>query len=136
MRRLLTIARVALVVAAVGMVCASIAAAAETASFVGVWKGTSACQVKDSACHDEGAVYTVKKGAAPDSYELSGNKVVGGQETFMGVLQCKVGTESDTLVCRGGDAMVWMWKLKGDSMNGTLTYQGTLFRKISLTRSK
>ena len=116
--------------------CVSLSAWAETQSFVGVWKGISVCQIKDSPCRDEGAVYTVKKGTAADSFEVSGNKVVDGRETFMGLLQCRLGSQSDSLICQQGEDAVWMWKLQGDSMSGTLTYRGQLFRKISLTRAK
>jgi hypothetical protein len=94
------------------------------------------CQIKDSPCHDEGAVYTVKPGTTPGSFEFDGNKVVGGQETFMGVLECKLGSESDSLVCHQDDAAVWTWKLQGDSMHGTLMYRRQLYRKIALTRAK
>jgi hypothetical protein len=78
----------------------------------------------------------VKKGATPDSYDLSGNKVVDGKEIFMGSLNCKSGTETDSLVCRQSDIALWTWKLKGDSMSGTLELRGELFRKIELTRAK
>ena len=35
----------------------------EGASFVGVWKGDSVCQIKESPCHDETSVYYVSKSA-------------------------------------------------------------------------
>jgi hypothetical protein len=54
----------------------------------------------------------------------------------MGVLECKLGSESDSLVCHQDDAAVWTWKLQGDSMHGTLMYRGQLYRKIALTRAK
>lgn len=114
---------------------ALVSASGQKPSFVGVWKGTSVCQIKDSPCHDEGAVYTVKKGTTPDSFEFSGDKVVDGQEIFMGLLECKAGSEGDSLTCRQNDS-AWMWKLQGDSLNGTLTYHGQLYRKITLTRAK
>lgn len=104
-------------------------------SFVGVWKGTSLCQIKDSPCHDEGAVYTVRA-TAPGSFEFLGDKVVDGKEQFMGTLECKAGTDSNSLVCKRNDDTVWTWKLQGDSMSGTLMYRGQLFRKMSLTRAK
>jgi hypothetical protein len=113
----------------------SVPASAEKPSFAGVWKGTSLCQIKDSPCHDEGAVYTVKTGATPDSFEFSGNKVVEGKSIFMGLLECKPGSESDSLTCRQNESE-WTWKLQGDSMNGTLMYRGQLYRKIRLTRAK
>lgn len=110
-------------------------ASTEMSSFAGLWKGMSVCQIKDSPCHDEGAVYTVKKGVDADSFEISGNKIVDGQQIFMGLLACKLG-ESNSLVCRQGDDAVWTWKLDGDSMSGTLVYRGQLYRKIQLTREK
>lgn len=113
------------------------AVGADKPSFVGLWKGTSVCQIKDSPCRDEGAVYTVKKSsAAADSFEFSGDKVVDGQRTFMGLLECRSGAESDSLVCLQGDAAMWTWKLEGDSMSGTLVHHGQLYRKVQLRREK
>lgn len=116
------------------MAGARFAAGADKPSFAGLWRGTSVCQIKDSPCRDEGAVYTVKKGARAGSFEFSGDKVVEGKRTFMGLLECGPGAESDSLVCRQGDAAVWTWTLEGDAMRGTLVYRGQLYRKVQLTR--
>jgi hypothetical protein len=38
----------------------------DDSSLAGVWKGDSVCQIKDSPCHNEMAVYYVSRGAAPN----------------------------------------------------------------------
>jgi hypothetical protein len=111
------------------------AAFPQDVSFEGLWKGDSLCQIKESPCHDEVGVYHVKK-TAPGSFEFAMNKVVGGKEEFMGSLQCSPGEDSNSLVCHQNESAVWTWKVKGDSMSGTLMYRGQLYRKITLTRAK
>lgn len=107
-----------------------------TAAFVGVWKGDSVCQVKDSPCHDEVSEYYVTKGAQPDHFQMTMNKVVDGKEVTMGTLGCQSGTDAGTYVCRFDDATVWSWKLDKDVLDGTLQYRGQFYRKIHLTRAK
>jgi hypothetical protein len=137
MTRLLTIVSLLLLTVASALeFCTCPSASAQRSSFTGLWKGSSVCQIKDSPCHDEVAAYTVKKGNAPDSFEFTMNKVVDGQEELMGTLACKIGNDSNSLVCRQNDVTVWTWKLLGDSMSGTLIYRGQLYRKIQLTRAK
>ena len=57
------------------------------ASFAGVWKGDSVCQIKDSPCHDEASVYYVSKSAQPDSFQMRMNKIVDGNEETMGTCE-------------------------------------------------
>ncbi|HYK45069.1 MAG TPA: hypothetical protein VEV83_07870, partial [Parafilimonas sp.] len=49
----------------------------------GVWKGTSLCQVKPSACHDESVVYHISKKSA-NLYTIQANKIVNDAEVDMG----------------------------------------------------
>jgi hypothetical protein len=58
----------------------------EDASFAGVWKGDSVCQVKDSPCHDEASVYYVSKAAEPNSFQMKMNKIVQGKEVTLGTV--------------------------------------------------
>ena len=51
----------------------------------GVWRGNSTCVVKDSPCHDEVNVYHISKVAEkPNSFMVTGSKVVDGNEIVMG----------------------------------------------------
>jgi hypothetical protein len=60
--------------------------AGEDPSFLGVWKGDSVCQIKDSPCQDEASVYYVSKGAKPNSFQMKRNKMVQGKEVTMGTV--------------------------------------------------
>jgi len=108
----------------------------EDASFVGVWKGASVCQIKDSSCHDEASVYYVSKGAEADTFRVNGNKVVGGKEVSMGTLTCKAGSAAGSYICRSDEVTVWSWRLNQDVLDGELQYRGQLYRKIHLMRAK
>jgi hypothetical protein len=108
----------------------------EDASLVGVWKGDSVCQIKDSSCHDEASVYYVSKGEEANTFRINGNKVVGGKEVSMGTLTCKVGSAAGLYICRPDGVTVWSWRLNQDVLDGELQYRGQLFRKIHLTRAK
>ena len=49
----------------------------------GTWKGTSLCQQKQSACHDENVVYHISKKAA-NIYTMQASKIVNGAKQNMG----------------------------------------------------
>ena len=66
---------------------------AQKDSISGVWKGISLCQVKNSPCHDEMAIYHAKRLTAT-TYQFQMNKMVDGKEVEMGPL---VFTWHDTL---------------------------------------
>jgi hypothetical protein len=78
----------------------SVVTSAEVPSFVGVWKGDSVCQIKDSPCHDEASVYYVSKGAESSSFQMKMNKMVDGKEETMGNVNCKAGSDNRSYVCR------------------------------------
>jgi hypothetical protein len=48
-------------------------------SLVGVWKGTSLCQIKNSPCHDENVVYHISKNSSGDSYQIDASKIIDGK---------------------------------------------------------
>jgi hypothetical protein len=105
----------------------------------GTWKGTSICQVKDSPCHDEIAVYHATKIAGQKSYKFQMNKMVNGKEEEMGPLVFSYDDTSKTLtaVNEAGNGAKGFWKfvVKDKTMHGTLTINGnTLYRVIDLHR--
>src|SRR5260370_25514680 len=110
--------------------------AGEDASFVGVWKGDSVCQIKDSPCHDEASVYYVSKGTEPNGFQMKMNKMVDGKEVTMGTVNCKAGANSGSYVCRLNDLSTWTWRLDKDVLDGELQYRGKLYRKIHLIRAE
>lgn len=122
-----------------GIICRSGSAQdkAKTDPIAGTWRGSSLCQVKDSPCHDEIAVYHASKLTAT-TYQFQMNKMVNGKEEEMGPL---VFTWNDTLKTltainhsRRGDGH-WTFQLKGNTMHGTLTVENnTLYRIIDLKK--
>jgi hypothetical protein len=105
----------------------------------GIWKGTSLCQVKPSACHDENVVYHISKKSA-NVYTIQANKIVNGAEEDMGTFDSVVYDETKqtltfTMKDRQGRSNVWLFKLDGMQMHGTLTQETTLFRIVELKKS-
>lgn len=102
---------------------------------VGTWKGTSICQVKDSPCHDEIAIYHAVK-AEGNTYRFQMNKMVNGKEVEMGETMFIYDKNSKTLdgvttsTKRKG---LWHFVVKDDTMLGTLTVDNNvLYRVIDL----
>ena len=106
----------------------------------GIWKGTSLCQQKQSACHDENVVYHISKKAA-NLYTIQASKIVNGAEEDMGTFDSVVcnatkQTLNFTMKDNQGRNAVWSFKLDGMQMHGTLTINGnTLLRIIELKKS-
>jgi len=104
----------------------------------GIWKGTSHCQVKPSACHDENVVYHISKKSA-NVYTIQANKIVNGAEVDMGTFDSVVYNEAKQTLTfimkdRQGRSNVWLFKLDGMQMHGTLTQEKTLFRIVELIK--
>ena len=102
---------------------------------IGTWKGTSLCQVKNSPCNDEIAVYHAKKSSGSYSFQM--NKMVAGKEEEMGILEFTFDGKAKTLTASsiGGKKGFWKFKLSGNMMHGTLTLEdGTLYRIIDVTK--
>jgi len=72
----------------------------------GTWKGTSLCQVKDSPCHDEIAIYHAVK-AEGNNYRFQMNKMVNGKEVEMG----ETVFAYDHLYLGGGNSRLVSFKL-------------------------
>ncbi|HYJ64016.1 MAG TPA: hypothetical protein VEV62_09760 [Parafilimonas sp.] len=106
----------------------------------GIWKGTSLCQVKQSACHDENVVYHISKKSA-NVYTIQASKMVNGAEVDMGTFDSVVYDETKqtlrfTMKDQQGRVSVWLFRIDGIQMHGTLTHDGNiLFRVVELKKS-
>ena len=110
-------------------------AAAAAANPVGVWRGTSVCLVRPSACKDEIAVYRITRVNASDSLSLDGRRMVNGQEVEMGVLRCSFATAGARITCTIPNG-VWHFIVRGDSLTGELRLpDNTKSRQVNTARS-
>ena len=100
---------------------------------VGLWKGTSICQIKNSPCHDEIVVYHISRTDTADIFRMAMNKIVNGAEEEMGALTCTYHAKDQLLVSRefNGD---WKFHVEGRRLSGTLWYKGRLYRIIRVAR--
>ena len=122
----------ACVVSHAGLAQTSVAASGP----VGVWRGTSRCLVRPSACNDEVVVYRITRMCAADSASVDARKIVSGQEQEMGVLGCKLSASDTQIECtipRG----VWRFTVRRDSMVGDLRLpDSTKFRDVRTARAR
>jgi len=86
---------------------------------VGVWRGTSLCLVRPSACNDEFVVYRIAPTGAPDRVTLDARKIVRGEEQEMGVLTCQFAALKGTLTCAMPQG-TWQFRVRDDSLVGEL----------------
>jgi hypothetical protein len=98
----------------------------------GTWKGSSLCQVKDSPCHDEIAIYHTSKLTAA-TYQFQMNKMVNGKEEEMGPLVFTYNNALKTLRAvnkssHGSGA--WSFVVKGNTMHGTLIIENNIVYRI------
>ena len=104
---------------------------------IGTWKGTSLCQVKDSPCHDEIAMYHIMKGNQSGVYRFVMNKVVDGKEEDMGEIDYTYDAAAGTLTnIDEARKIIWKFTVKDKAMEGTLFYKGRLYRIIKLAKEK
>jgi len=102
---------------------------------IGTWKGTSICQIKPSACHDEIAVYHISKGEKPGTYHIVANKVINGKEEDMAVSDFIFDPADNSLFCYEEKYKVTIKLIvKGKSMNGTLESDNKVYRIIKLEK--
>jgi hypothetical protein len=102
---------------------------------VGVWRGTSLCLVRPSACRDEIAVYRITRVNASDSVSIDARKIVNGREAEMGVLGCRFIAVGARLTCAMPNG-VWHFAIHGDSLTGELRLpDNTKFRDVRTVRS-
>jgi hypothetical protein len=104
---------------------------------LGDWRGDSICVVRESACHDEEALYHVK--ALPDKpgwVSLQADKIVDGKPEIMGTNDCSYDAEKHILNCELERGSIHL-TVAGDKMEGTmLLTDKTLWRRISLKKDK
>src|SRR6059058_5515429 len=86
---------------------------------VGVWRGTSVCLVRPSACHDEVVVYRIARTNATDTVTIDARKIVGGEEQEMGVLTCRFTSSNGSLICAIPQG-TWLFRVRADSLVGEL----------------
>jgi hypothetical protein len=102
---------------------------------VGIWRGTSACLVRPSACNDETVVYRITRMKTPDSVAVDGRKIVRGEEQEMGVLGCRLEPLSGELTCAIPQG-VWHFRARNDSLTGELRHlDDTRFREVRAKRA-
>lgn len=103
---------------------------------VGTWRGTSLCQVRPSACHDENVVFRITHTTIRDSVALDGRKIVNAAEVEMGILGCRFEAPSARLTCPIPNG-VWQFTIRGDSLVGELRLSdGTKVRDVRTERSR
>ena len=103
-------------------------------NIIGTWKGTSICQVKNSPCHDETAVYHAIKSEG-NTYRFQMNKMVNNKEEKMGETVFTYDTNNKTLdgvTTSPKGKGLWHFVVKGNTMHGTLTVENVLYRVIHL----
>jgi hypothetical protein len=128
----------ALLVAAVAACVPAASQAGKTADdsplLVGDWRGDSICVVRPSACHDEKALYHVKKREGLNAYSLQADKIVDGKAEMMGTAECTYAPEKHVLTCTKPN-LVLQLNLNDKSLNGTMNRpDGTVWRNITLKK--
>ncbi len=102
---------------------------------VGIWRGTSVCLVRPSACHDEIVVYRIAQTNAADSLRLDARKIVRGEEQEMGVLTCRFTSQTGSLICAMPQG-TWQFRVHNDSLVGELRLSdNTKFRDVRTIRA-
>ena len=102
---------------------------------VGIWRGTSVCLVRPSACRDEIVVYRIAHTKTADSLTLDARKIVGGEEHEMGVLTCRFTSSNGLLTCAIPQG-TWQFRLRNDSLVGELRLpDNTKFRDVRTVRA-
>jgi hypothetical protein len=102
---------------------------------VGIWRGTSVCLVRPSACNDEIVVFRIAHTKAADSLTLDARKIVRGEEQEMGVLTCRFTSPDGPLTCAMPQG-TWQFRVRNDSLVGELRLpDNTKFRDVRTIRA-
>lgn len=105
-------------------------------TLIGVWRGTSACTVRSSACKDEIVVYYITRGASGDSLTVDGRKIVGNAEQDMGAIGCAVAPKTGELTCVVPQG-VWQFGVRHDALVGEFRLPDrTRFREVRAVRAR
>ena len=111
--------------------------AQEAQRIIGIWKGTSICQIKSSPCHDENVVYHISKTSSAEKFNLQMNKIVNGAEEDMGILEINYDEKQSVFVSIDTVRNAkWTFKINGQKLEGTLLYKEQLYRVINATKSQ
>lgn len=103
---------------------------------IGTWIGESICQVKNSPCHDEKAIYRISKAKEAGKVTIDLGKIVDGKAESMVVLDFKYEKKNKKLVCTYKHG-VWEFTVNGDQMTGTLTTPDkVVYRRVSLKKDQ
>lgn len=113
-------------------------------ALLGDWTGDSKCVGSNPYCHDEVVIYHLTRSKTDASkINLSADKIVNKKPEFMGEFDLTFDPEKMTLtgdftIKRTGGKGVWLFRIDGDRMSGTLTVfpENEIGRKVSVTRSK
>ncbi len=107
----------------------------QTVNPAGVWRGTSVCLVRPSACNDEIVVYRITPMKSADSLAIDARKIVRGEEQEMGVLGCRLVSPNGQLTCVIPQG-VWKFTVRNDSLIGELRARdNTKLRDVRAART-
>ena len=103
----------------------------------GIWRGDSLCVEKDTACHDEIAVYRIAAVPGKRGYLLvTGGKIVDGKEIVMGSGEWAYDGVKHTLTVELPRGVITL-KVDGDKLEGTFTLPDkSVLRRIALKKSE
>ena len=102
---------------------------------VGIWRGTSVCLVRPSACNDEVVVYRITPMKAADSLAVDARKIVRGEEQDMGVLGCRLVPLTGQVTCAIPQG-AWHFMVRNDSLTGELRLvDNSRFREVRAIRA-
>jgi hypothetical protein len=104
---------------------------------VGVWRGESICGSNRPACVDEHVAYHISAVAQRSGVvSIRADKIVNGRAETMGVSEWTVDSERHELTWET-HRQTWLLKIKGDTMEGTLTLADkTVVRRVTLKRER
>src|SRR5690349_5782748 len=113
--------------------------AARNKEVIGSWEGESKCTVPSSPCHDEHVLIQISEDKKdPFQLNMDAYKIIDGAPDFMGTLTCHYESRAGVLSCTSSnrDKDDWEFHVMGDSMDGRLLVDKTLYRRITLRKSQ
>ena len=113
--------------------------AARNRDVIGSWEGDSKCAVPSSPCQDEHILVQVSEDKKdPFQLNLDAYKIIDGAPDFMGTLNCHYESKAGVLSCTSSnrDKDDWEFQVMGDSMDGRLLVDKTLYRRLTLHKSQ
>jgi hypothetical protein len=129
--------------------CSATAACAQKqqtndSALFGDWSGESKCVGTNPSCHDEVVVYHITRSKSdPKKITIDADKIIDGKPDFMGSFECdydaaKQILTSEFTIPRTGGKGVWLFKIDGEKIDGTLTIfpENEIGRKVKITKNK